>query len=284
MKIIEHQSFDEERALYASDDITVKNCRFDGPADGESALKESRNVTADHCLFNLRYPFWHNNRLFIRDSELTESCRAAVWYSKHIKIINTKMHVIKAVRECSDIEIENCDILSPEFGWSASGIRVKNSNAQGEYFLMRAKDISFSNVDFKGKYSFQYIEKADFQNCRFDTKDAFWHAENVTVKDSVIKGEYLGWYSRGLTLINCKIIGTQPFCYCKSLKLIDCEMIDTDLCFEKSDVTALITTPIVSIKNPRSGRIFVPEAGKIIMDDPCARGKVITDKNSESCA
>ena len=87
-----------------------------------------------------------------------------------------------------------------------------------------------------------------FANCVFDTKDAFWHGENITVKNSTIKGEYFAWYSDGLTLINCKIIGTQPFCYCKNLKLINCEMIDTDLCFEKSDVEATVTTPVISIK------------------------------------
>lgn len=49
MKFIENQSFDQERALYASENLTVKDCRFDGPADGESALKESKEIVADHC-------------------------------------------------------------------------------------------------------------------------------------------------------------------------------------------------------------------------------------------
>lgn len=44
MVLLENRTFDEERALYGSDGILVRNCRFDGPADGESALKESRNV------------------------------------------------------------------------------------------------------------------------------------------------------------------------------------------------------------------------------------------------
>lgn len=284
MELIENKTFDEERALYGSDGITIKNCRFDGPADGESALKESRNIVADSCFFNLRYPFWHDHDLTISSSEMTELCRAALWYSEHVRITDTKMHGIKAVRECRDVTIENSDIISPEFGWSASGIRMKNCTAESEYFLMRAKDIEFSNVTFKGKYSFQYIENAVLSGCRLDTKDAFWHAKNVTVKDSVVKGEYLAWYSEGLTLINCRIIGTQPFCYCKDLKLINCEMTDTDLCFEKSDVEAEITTPVISIKNPHSGTIRVPSVGEIIMDEPEAKGKVIIGCEAENCA
>lgn len=49
MRLIENQTFDMERALYGSDGVTVLNCAFDGPADGESALKESRNVQIDKC-------------------------------------------------------------------------------------------------------------------------------------------------------------------------------------------------------------------------------------------
>ena len=83
----------------------------------------------------------------------------------------------------------------------------------------------------------------------------------------MIKGEYLAWYSDGLTLINCKIVGTQPLCYCRNLKLIDCEMVDTDLAFEKSQVEATVTTKVDSIKNPKSGRIQVPELGELVMDE-----------------
>ena len=284
MNLIEHQTFDQERALYGSDSLTIRNCRFDGPADGESALKESRNITAEHCFFNLRYPFWHNHKLTIRDSEMTELCRASLWYSEEVHITGTNMHGIKAVRECRDVTIENCDIISPEFGWSTDGISVKNSTARSEYFLMRSRRVNFSHVMFEGKYSFQYIEHGTFDHCRFDTKDAFWHAKDVVVRDSVVKGEYLAWYSDGLTLINCKIIGTQPFCHCKNLKLVNCEMIDTDLCFEKSEVEATITTPVVSIKNPRLGTIAVPAVGEIITDDPDARGTVRIQESTESCA
>lgn len=275
MITIENQTFDEERALYGSKGVTVRNCSFDGPADGESAFKEGKDIEAEHCFFNLRYPFWHDHGLIIRDSEMTELCRAALWYSDRVEITDTKLHGIKALRECSDIVMKNCDIVSPEFGWSVRGISMEDSAAVSEYFMMRAEDLTFRNVNLTGKYSFQYIKNAVFEHCTFDTKDSFWHGENITVKDSVVKGEYLAWYSDGLTLVNCKIIGTQPFCYCKNLKLIDCEMIDTDLAFEKSDVEAQITTKVDSIKNPRSGRIEVPELGELIMDDAEAKGEVL---------
>lgn len=278
MKVIENQTFDRERALYGSNQVLVKNCSFDGPADGESAFKEGSDIEAVHCFFNLRYPFWHDHVLVIRDSEMTQDCRAALWYSEHVTITDTRLHGIKALRECKDVAIKGCDIISPEFGWSVGGIRMEDTSAVSEYFMMRSEDLTFRNVELKGKYSFQYIKNATFENCVFETKDAFWHGENVTVRDSVIKGEYLAWYSSGLTLIRCKIIGTQPLCYCKNLKLIDCEMRNTDLAFEKSEVDAVLTTRVDSIKNPLSGRICAPEVGEVILDDERAKGEVVIGK------
>lgn len=269
---ISGQTFDEERALYGQDGIVVNNCRFDGPADGESAFKEGKNIEVSNSFFNLRYPFWHDDNLTIKDSEMTDKCRAALWYTNNATITGTKMHGIKALRECSDIRISDCDIISPEFGWSVNGIEMKDTSAEGEYFMMRSDRLKFENVTLNGKYSFQYITDSVFENCNFNTKDAFWHAKNVVVRNSVINGEYLAWYCENVTFENCTISGTQPLCYCKNLKLINCKMEGADLAFEKSVVEADITTPMISIKNPLSGTINVPGVDEIIMDDPNAKG------------
>jgi len=86
MTLIENKKFDMERALYGSSGLSVIKCTFDGPADGESALKECHNIQASDCYFNLRYPFWHDHQLNISGSEMTENCRAALWYSEDINI------------------------------------------------------------------------------------------------------------------------------------------------------------------------------------------------------
>ncbi len=273
---IENQEFDEERALYNSQGIIARNCRFDGPADGESAFKESSDIVAEHCYFNLRYPFWHNNDTTIVNCEMTENCRAALWYSKNLIIQHSILHGIKAVRECSNVFINECDIVSPEFGWSTNKLAIKNSSATSEYFLMNTKDVTIENLNLTGKYSFQYMKKSSVLDSELDTKDAFWHAKNVTIKNCKIKGEYIGWYSENLTFENCSISGTQPFCYCKNLRLINCRLDDADLAFEKSSVRATLTAPLVSIKNPASGKIILPKAG----DDENMNQIICTGKGS----
>lgn len=278
MELIKNKIFDEERALYGRDGLRVENCSFDGPADGESAFKECRNIEVSESFFNLRYPFWHDKRLAIHNSEMTELCRAALWYSENISISDSKLHGIKALRECRKVSMHSCDVISPEFGWSTSELDMTDSSLEGEYVMLRAEDLRVADLRQKGKYSFQYIKNAVFENCVFDTKDAFWHAKNVTVRNSVIKGEYLAWYCEDVTFENCKIIGTQPLCYCKNLKLVNCEMQDADLCFEKSEVEATLTSPVISIKNPLSGHISLPAVDELIFDDNNAKGEIIISK------
>ena len=96
----------------------------------------------------------------------------------------------------------------------------------------------------------------------------------MVVKNCRVKGEYLAWYAKNITFENCTIIGTQPLCYCEGLKLIGCEMHECDLAFERSEVEAAVTTPVISIKNPLSGKITVPAVGEIIRDIPEAKGKI----------
>lgn len=279
MTIIQDQTFDKERELYGIHDTFIKHCTFDGPADGESALKECSDVRVEDSFFDLRYSLWHDHGLVLKDCTLTENCRAALWYDEDVTVTDTKLHGIKAFRECRNVSLKNCDIISDEFGWFTDDITLENCTAESKYFLMKNHGVRAKNLEMSAKYSLQYIEDGLFEDCIIDSKDAFWHAKNVTVKNSVLGGEYLAWYSENLTFENCRIIGTQPFCYCKNLTLINCEMVDCDLAFERSSVQATITTPVVSIKNPLAeSRISLPAVGEIIRDIPEATGEVVLTK------
>ena len=271
------QVFDEERALYHIMNTEVKDCTFAGPADGESVLKETRDVRVKNCSFSLRYPLWHARGFELDHVTMDELTRAAIWYSYDGVIKNTKMNGIKALRECENIRIEDSSAKSPEFGWRTRGLKISRSEMESEYFLFECKDVIIDELKMKGKYSFQYVENMTITNSYLDTKDAFWHGKNITVKDSVLKGEYLAWFAEGLTLINCKIIGTQPLCYCKDLKLINCTMEETDLSFEYSEVEADVKGHIISVKNPKAGTIVADSIGEVIWDDPVmeVNGKVI---------
>lgn len=275
-QIIDKQ-FDEERALYFLRHADVAGCIFAGPADGESVLKEARDVSVTDCKFSLRYPLWHVQGFKMHNCTMDELTRAAIWYACDGEITNSVLGGIKAVRECRNISLTGCEIVSQEFGWKSSSITLKDSSVTAEYLFLDSRDVSLDHVKMKGKYSFQYMENLTIRDSDLDTKDAFWHSKNVTVINSTLKGEYLAWFSENLTLIDCYITGTQPLCYCKGLKLINCTMEATDLSFEYSEVEADVRGHVDSVKNPKCGCITVDSVGEVIMTDdvvmPCA-GKV----------
>ncbi len=262
----ENLTLDEERALYGLDGADIISCKFEGPADGESALKECKNLNVKGCDFLLRYPLWHAANVDMSGCKMTETCRAAMWYDKNMKITDCELGGIKALRECSDIEISKSSALSTEFGWMCRNIKLKDFELTSEYPFFHTDTMDVENLKMKAKYSFQYTKDVTIRNSFLDTKDAFWHSENVTVTDSIIEGEYLAWYSKNLHLIRCKIIGTQPLCYCENLIMEDCTMEETDLSFENSSVEATVKGNILSVKNPETGFIKADSISEIILD------------------
>lgn len=74
----------------------------------------------------MRSPFWHDKGLKITGFRMTELCRAALWYSEDVEITDSRLQGIKALRECSHVNMKGCDVISLEFGWSVRDVRMKD--------------------------------------------------------------------------------------------------------------------------------------------------------------
>ena len=266
MEYIVGKRFGEERALYAIRGARIENCSFSGEEDGESALKESRDIEVENTTFHLRYPFWHTERAVLVNITMSDSCRAPLWYAQDVNLRGGNITGPKAVRECRNMHIDSSEIRSDEFGWFCHDISVEQSHIMGEYAFFRSRNLTFHHLHLEGKYSFQYCKGVTIYDSILDTKDAFWHCDDVTVYDSEIRGEYLGWYAKNLRFVNCHIVGTQPLCYCEGIVFENCTMESCDLAFEYSEVNGVISGHVDSIKNPLKGNLTVNTVGQIIQD------------------
>lgn len=269
MKTISNTFYEGERPLFATNNLRLEKVKF---YPGESALKECRNVEARQCEFMCKYPFWHNDGALIDDCLFTVYSRAAIWYSKNIRMVNCRVDAPKMFREIDGLHIEN--VILPNAGetcWNCRDVTLRNVEAKGgDYIFMNNVGVDIDGFRLQGNYSFQDARKVVVRNAVLDSKDAFWKTEDVTVYDSVINGEYLGWYSKNLRLVNCRISGTQPLCYCENLRLENCTMdADADLSFEYSTLEAVINGPVASVKNPGKGFIRAHSIGEIILDGNC---------------
>jgi len=267
MEIIKDQYFEGERPLYACrDGLQLENVVI-GP--GESSLKEGANIEADHCEFKGKYPFWECDGFVIRNCIFREGARAALWYTRGCQMSDTLIEAPKMFRRITDVTVENTKLTNAqETFWDCDHVILRNVEAaKADYIFMHTDNIEVENLRLQGNYSFQYSRNVVIRDSDLDTKDAFWESENVTVYNSRIQGEFLGWYARNLRLVNCHIGGTQPLCYCENLILENCTFgPDADLAFEYSSVQATVKGNIVSVKNPRCGRIEADSIGQTILD------------------
>lgn len=266
MKSIINQEFEGERPLYCERDLYLENVTIHA---GESALKETANITARHCSFEGKYPLWICKGFTLRDCLFREGARAALWYSQDGRMEDCRVEAPKMFREMNGITARRVQLTdAQETFWCCRDIDLADVSARNaDYIFMHCDGIRIRGLQLEGNYSFQWSRNIEIRDSVLHTKDAFWETENVTVYDSEIHGEYLGWHSRNLKLVRCHITGTQPLCYADSLTLEDCSFgPDADRAFEYSAVQASIKGSIPSVKNPRSGRILADGYGSIILD------------------
>lgn len=266
IKTVNDREFGGERALFAVKNVRLVNCTFHA---GESALKCTSDIEAEQCVFEGKYPFWHTDGFKVTDCTFSPDARAALWYSRNLVMKHTRVNAPKMFREMDNLAIEDVEIPdAQETLWSCRGVRLKGVTVKNaDYIFMHSSDIDIDGYRQDGNYSFQYCRNVVIRNAVINSKDAFWETDNVTVYDSEINGEYLGWHSRNLHLVRCRINGTQPLCYTEGLMMEDCTMGDEcDLAFEDSDLQATVNSAIVSVKNPRTGRLHALTIGEVITD------------------
>ena len=277
MKEYRQQFFKGERALFAEDGAKIYDSIFD---EGESPLKESKNIEVYDSQFKWKYPMWYSNNVTVRNCNWFEMARSGVWYTNNIKVYDSLITAPKNFRRCDGVTLENVNLTNAEETvWMCKNIKLKNVTAKGHYFAMNTDGIEIDNLRLDGNYSFDGASNITIRNSVLLSKDAFWNTENVTVYDSYICGEYLGWNAKNLTFVNCTIESLQGLCYIDNLTMKNCKLINTTLAFEYAkNIDAEITNKVDSVFNPESGTITAEEIEELIVEkdmvDP-AKTKIV---------
>ena len=263
-KVIEEQFLTGERALFGAKDLKINYTTFD---DGESSLKESRDISLYYSMFKWKYPVWYSKNIFMNECTLFETARSGIWYTDNISLTNCIVEAPKTFRRASNIELKNVSMPNAqETLWNCKDIKMENVTAKGDYFAMNSENIQINKIELVGNYSFDGSKDIEIRNAKLLSKDAFWNCENVTVYDSFISGEYLGWNSKNVTFINCTIESLQGMCYMDNIVMKNCRLLNTTLAFEYSIVNAKVNGNINSIFNPISGVIEADTIGELTLD------------------
>ena len=253
-----------ERALFMSRGLRIFDTIFD---DGESPLKESRDIELQNCMFKWKYPLWYCRGVRVRDCQWFEMARAGVWYTEDMEVTRAVIEAPKNFRRCRGLTLRDVDMPNAaETLWACRDVTLENVAAKGDYFAMNCEDVRARNLRLVGNYSFDGTKNVTVEDSRLLSKDAFWNSENVTVRDSFISGEYLGWNGKNLTFENCTIESLQGMCYIENLTMRRCKLLNTTLAFEYSTVEADIVGSVDSVINPTSGTIRADAIGELILE------------------
>lgn len=276
MKEIKQEILTGERALFQGQQLRIFDTIF---ADGESPLKESRNIELFGSMFKWKYPLWYAKDITVKNCTWFEMARAGVWYTDRILVEDSAIEAPKNFRRCHDVTLRKVSFANAaETLWSCDGVTLEHVTARGDYFAMNSRNIVIRDLTLYGNYSFDGAGNVEIHNSRLLSKDAFWNSENVTVYDSFISGEYLGWNAKNLTLVNCTVESLQGMCYIDNLVMKNCRLLNTTLAFEYSTVDAEIVGKVDSVLNPSGGVIRADEIGELIIEkdkvDP-AKTKII---------
>lgn len=265
MKEIRNGNFQGERALFFAKDLAIYDSVFE---NGESPLKESRNIEIYGTKFRWKYPIWYSHDIKVTGSVLEETARSGIWYTHGIEIRDSVIDAPKTFRRASNITLRNVKMKNAlESMWNCRDIVLEDVEISGDYFAMNSENIVARNIKIDGNYAFDGAKNVEIHDSMLNSKDSFWNCECVTVYNSVINGEYLGWNTKNLRLVGCKITSNQGMCYIDDLVLRDCTLEKTDLAFEYCTVDAVVSSHIDSVKNITSGRLVAKSIGEIIMEE-----------------
>ena len=137
MKEVVQEFLTGERALFMSDGLVIKDSIFD---DGESPLKESKNIELYNSMFKWKYPLWYCENIYAKNCTWFDMARAGVWYTNHIRVEDALIEAPKNFRRCHDLSLTNVSFPdAAETLWSCEDVKMNNVMAKGTYFAMNCK-------------------------------------------------------------------------------------------------------------------------------------------------
>ena len=133
MKEIINKHLEGERSLFRCQDAFIKDCIF---ANGESPLKEGRNLLVDGCTFDYKYPLWYGKGHEVKNCTFHLRSRSGIWYTDDSYFHDLDIQAPKEFRRCNNIRLENIVFsLAEETLWNCTKIKRKNIQVKGDYFV-----------------------------------------------------------------------------------------------------------------------------------------------------
>lgn len=98
-KQIRQTYFEGERPLFGAEHLSIQDTIF---GEGESPLKESRDISLEGSIFQWKYPLWYSKNIAVKDGTWAEMARAGVWYTDDMTVERALIEAPKNFRAVAD--------------------------------------------------------------------------------------------------------------------------------------------------------------------------------------
>lgn len=177
----------------------------------------------------------------IRDREF--SGERPLYASHGLRLENVSIHEGEsAIKECSDIEIDNCLFEGKYVLWCCDGVKVSNSHFKesARSSVWYSRNFQMTDCLVEAPKMFREMDNLTVERCRFtDALESFWGCRAVRMTDCQMPAgsTYLFMNSRDVYVDNLKFEGKYCFQYCKNVEIHNTTIDTKDAFWETENVT-----------------------------------------------
>lgn len=144
------------------------------------------------------------------------------------------------IKECSNIEIENCTFKWKYPIWYCSDIVVCNSKWEemARAGVWYSKNLKFDNVQIEAPKNFRRCKNITLKNVTIPhAQETLWNCDGITLSDVVANGDYFAMGSSNIKVNNFFLEGNYSFDGCKNIEVHNAKMLSKDSFWNCDNVT-----------------------------------------------
>lgn len=162
--------------------------------------------------------------------------------SQDIKLENVTIHAGEsALKECSNVEVENCRFEGKYPFWHVDGFKINNSlfTEGARAALWYSKDLVMTDTVVNAPKMFREMDGIKLENVKIpDAQETLWHCRNVELKNvEVANADYLFMHTDNIEIDNYRQDGNYSFQYCHNVEIRNAVINSKDAFWNTENVT-----------------------------------------------
>ena len=151
-----------------------------------------------------------------------------------------------ALKECSNIEAENCEFRGKYPFWHNDGFVVRNClfREGARAALWYSRNLEMTDTLVEAPKMFREMDNLRLTRVRIpDAQETLWHCSHVVLSDVEVEhADYLFMHSSDIRIDNYRQHGNYSFQYCKNVEIHNAEIHSKDAFWGTEDVTVYDST------------------------------------------